>query len=60
MGPEMLCPENSGSALEDIFVILHNEKGEGTHENQIIVFWFFINNRWFIFGYACCIYYYYY
>ena len=24
-GPKMLCPLNSGSALKEIFIILHNE-----------------------------------
>ena len=29
----MLCPQNSGSALKDLLIILHNEKGEEAHEN---------------------------
>ena len=31
--PKMLCPQNSGSALQDLFIILHNEIGEEAHEN---------------------------
>ena len=27
VGPKMLCPQNSGSALIDLFIILHNERG---------------------------------
>ena len=30
---EMLCPQNSGSALKDLFIILYNERGEEVHEN---------------------------
>ena len=33
----MLCPQNSGSALKDVFIILYNERGEEAHENQIMV-----------------------
>ena len=31
--PKMLCPLNSGSAVKDLFIILHNERGEEAHEN---------------------------
>ena len=30
---KMLCPQNSGSAFRDLFIILHNERGEEAHEN---------------------------
>ena len=33
VGPKMLCPQNSGSALKDRFIILHNERGEEALEN---------------------------
>ena len=32
-GLKMLCPQNSGSALKDLFMILHYERGEEAHEN---------------------------
>ena len=31
LGPKMLCPQNSGSDLKDLFTILYNEKGEEAH-----------------------------
>ena len=33
VGPKMLCPQNYGSALKDLFIILRNERGEEAHEN---------------------------
>ena len=30
---KMLCPQNSGSTFKDLFIILHNERGEEAHEN---------------------------
>ena len=30
---KMLWPQNTGSALKDLFLILHNERGEEAHEN---------------------------
>ena len=33
VGSEMLCPQNSGSAHKDIFIILHSEWGEEAHGN---------------------------
>ena len=37
LGPKMLCPQNSGSTLKDVLIILHNERDEEAHENQIMV-----------------------
>ena len=31
--PKILCPQKSGSALKDLFIILHTEKDEEAHEN---------------------------
>ena len=31
--PKILCPQKSGSALKDLFIILHSEKDEEAHEN---------------------------
>ena len=28
VSPKMLCLQDSGSALKELFIILHNEKGE--------------------------------
>ena len=33
LGLIILCPQNSGSALKDLFIILHNGRGEEVHEN---------------------------
>ena len=30
---KILSPQNSGSGLKDLFIILHNEGGEEAHEN---------------------------
>ena len=34
--PIMLFPQDSGSALKDIFIILHIERSEEVHENQVM------------------------
>ena len=36
--PKMLCPQNSGSAPQDLYIILHNGRGEEAFENQIMIF----------------------
>ena len=33
MNLKMLCPQNSGSAFNNLFMILHNERGGEVHEN---------------------------
>ena len=33
VAPNMLYPQNCGSALKDLFIILHNERGEEPYEN---------------------------
>ena len=33
MNLKVLCPQNSGSAFNNLFMILHNERGEEVHEN---------------------------
>ena len=38
VGTKMMCPQNSGSALQDLFIILNNETGEEAHENKVMVF----------------------
>ena len=38
-GPKMLYWQNSGSTPKDVFIILHNEKGEEAHENGFLVFY---------------------
>ena len=32
---KILCPQNSGSALEDLFIIVYNERGEEAHQNEM-------------------------
>ena len=32
-GPKMLCSQTSGSTLKDLFIILHNERGEEARES---------------------------
>ena len=32
----MLCPQNSGSALKDLFVILYNERDEDAPKNLMV------------------------
>ena len=29
--PKMLCPQNAGSALKDLFIVLHNERDDEAH-----------------------------
>ena len=33
VGPKMLCPQNFGSALKDLFIIMHNKRDKEAHEN---------------------------
>ena len=32
-GLQMPCPQNSGSALKELYIILHNERDEEVHVN---------------------------
>ena len=32
-GPKILCPQSSGSAFKDLFIIMHNKRGKEANEN---------------------------
>ena len=37
VGPNMLCPQNSESAVKDLFRILHSERGKEAYQNCFLV-----------------------